>query len=147
MSRTASPPPRSRPPGRTRRSWWGNPYTRFGIIIFGLIAVMVVVLTVWVPGFSWWGLLLAWLVVINGITIVVYRYDKRIAGGSQTRVPELILQLLAAAGGSPAAYVAMFMIEPRHKTQKRSFQLVYWAIVAVQVVLLVGLAGYWLGVF
>lgn len=132
MSRTKASPRRG------GRSWWANPYTRFGIIIAGLIVVMVVILTVLIPGFAWWGLLLAWLLAVNIITFIVYRYDKAIAGGSQTRVPELILLLLAAIGGSPAAYVAMFMMGTRHKAQKQSFQLAYWAIVAVQVLILIG---------
>ena len=126
------------PPGRGRRSWWASPYARFGLISLVLIVVVVGVVTVWAPGFFWWGLLLA----VNVITLMVYRYDKAIAGGAQMRVPEMILWLLAAAGGSPAAYVAMFVIRPRHKNQKGSFQVVYWAIVVVQVVLVVGWVVY-----
>ena len=122
------------PPGRGRRSWWASPYARFGLISLGLIAVVVGVVAVLAPGFVWWGLLLA----VNVITLMVYRYDKAVAGGGQMRVPEIILWLLAAVGGSPAAYGAMFVIRPPHKNRKGSFQLVYWAIVAVQVVLVVG---------
>lgn len=73
-----------------------------------------------------------WLLAINIVTVVTYRYDKNIAGGSRKRVPERRLLLLALIGGSPAAYIAMYLMRPRHKTRKFRFVLLFWAIVIGQ---------------
>jgi uncharacterized membrane protein YsdA (DUF1294 family) len=91
-----------------------------------------------------WVLALVLGLAINLVTLLVYRYDKAVAGGEKTRVPELILHTLSFFGGSPAAFVAMFMFRERHKAQKKSFVMVYWLIVALQVIGLCGLP-IWLG--
>jgi uncharacterized membrane protein YsdA (DUF1294 family) len=79
---------------------------------------------------------LIWLLAINIVTVVTYRYDKNIAGGSRTRVAESRLLLLALIGGSPAAYMAMYLMRPRHKTRKFSFLWKFWGIVMGQIGLL-----------
>lgn len=76
----------------------------------------------------------AWLVAVNGLTFLYYAYDKRIAGGTWSRVPEITLHALAAGGGSPAALLAQWLL--RHKTVKPAFQRVFWAIVGAQAVAL-----------
>lgn len=73
-----------------------------------------------------------WLLAINIITVVTYRYDKNIAGSGRRRVPERRLLLLALIGGTPAAYIAMFLMRPRHKTRKFPFLLFFGGIVVVQ---------------
>ncbi len=65
--------------------------------------------------------------------MVVYRYDKMVAGSGRSRVPESRLLLLALVGGTPGAYIAMYLMQPRHKTRKLSFLLPFWGIVALQV--------------
>ena len=50
-------------------------------------------------------------------------------------MPEIVLWLLAALGGSPGAFIARRVFH--HKTSKTSFQIVFWVIVAVQVALIV----------
>jgi uncharacterized membrane protein YsdA (DUF1294 family) len=50
-------------------------------------------------------------------------------------VPEVVLWLLAALGGSPGAFIAMRVFH--HKTSKTSFQIVFWVIVAAQAALIV----------
>jgi uncharacterized membrane protein YsdA (DUF1294 family) len=77
---------------------------------------------------------LAWLVSVNLIAIGYYAYDKRQAKDSGRRIPEVVLHGLALAGGSPGAWVAMRLF--RHKTIKGSFQLVFWLIVVVQLLLI-----------
>lgn len=113
-----------------------NPYVKFGVVALVLFVVLAVP-SLWLFGGSLFGVALAYLVAINVATYLIYRYDKQIAGKGRTRVPEMVLLLLAAIGGSPAAFVAMSTL--RHKTQKKSFQLKFWAIVAVQVIIIVGL--------
>lgn len=77
----------------------------------------------------------AWLFAINCITLAMYAYDKRQARRGGWRVPERALHLLAFVGGSPGALAAQQWL--RHKTVKRSFQLVFWLICIAQVALLV----------
>jgi uncharacterized membrane protein YsdA (DUF1294 family) len=78
--------------------------------------------------------LAAYLVGVNIAALLLYGYDKRASGReSATRVPELTLHAFALLGGSPLAFVGQRVF--RHKTRKRSFQIVFWSIVAIQVAL------------
>jgi uncharacterized membrane protein YsdA (DUF1294 family) len=81
-----------------------------------------------------------WLLAINIVTVVTYRVDKIRAGNGRSRVRERNLLLVALVGGSPAAYIAMYLMKPRHKTRKVSFLWKFWGIVIGQMVLL---ALYW----
>ncbi len=74
-----------------------------------------------------------WLLVINIVTVVTYRIDKGRAGNGRSRVRERNLLLLALVGGSPAAYIAMFWMKPRHKSRKFAFQWKFWGIVLLQI--------------
>ncbi|HXV44880.1 MAG TPA: DUF1294 domain-containing protein [Anaerolineae bacterium] len=136
-------PDRSLRPVRSLTAWWSNPYARFGWLGLGLALLIAMVIMLWL-GFSGWVLALAWLVAINLVTLIVYRYDKAIAGGESTRVPEAVLLALAFFGGSPAAYFALYHFKERHKVQKMSFILPFWLIVTGQVLTLCSLP-FWLG--
>lgn len=83
--------------------------------------------------------ILIWLLAINIITVVIYRYDKMVAGSGRSRVPESRLLLLALVGGTPGAYIAMYLMQPRHKTRKLSFLWKFWGIAIVQIAVLI----YW----
>ncbi|MBU1746750.1 MAG: DUF1294 domain-containing protein [Chloroflexi bacterium] len=126
------------------RAWWYNPAARFGLLslVFVLLAGLVAGLVALIAGWPWWVVVLIALLAINVITLVMYRYDKAVAGTKMARVPEAILWLLALCGGSPAALVAMYGFEKRHKTSKLSFLLVFWLILAVQIGLC--LLAFWL---
>ena len=76
----------------------------------------------------------AWLISINLSTLFIYGYDKAIAGSERTRAPEKVLLGLALVGGAIGALVGMRLF--RHKTAKRAFQIKFWAVVLVQVVLI-----------
>jgi uncharacterized membrane protein YsdA (DUF1294 family) len=83
-----------------------------------------------------WPFWLAWLVPINVLTFVVYRFDKWKAPRAENgkgRIREHVLHLLAAVGGSPGAFLGMIAY-PRHKTKDCRFQFWFWLIVLVQVV-------------
>lgn len=80
--------------------------------------------------------LIIWLLAINIVTLVTYRLDKVRAGNGRSRVRESNLLLMALVGGSPAAYLAMYLMKPRHKTRKLSFLWKFWGIVLGQVGLL-----------
>ncbi|MEA3419999.1 MAG: DUF1294 domain-containing protein [Campylobacterota bacterium] len=75
-------------------------------------------------------LLIIYLVMINLVTFLIYGLDKYAAIHGWQRAPENLLHVLAFSGGSPAALLAQKIFN--HKTSKRSFQIIYWAIVAVQ---------------
>lgn len=123
--------------GRFIPKWWANPYYRF--TIFGLGVPLLAIILAAVARFSLFGIVIVWLVAINLTTVIVFRYDKGIAARGFTRVPERILLLFAALGGTIGAYLAMYRFGERHKTQKRWFQVLFWLIAAVQVLLLIWL--------
>lgn len=64
----------------------------------------------------------------------LYAADKRRAIAGSWRISEMTLQVVAMLGGWPGAVLAQQLL--RHKSSKRSFQLVFWMCVAVNLVLL-----------
>ncbi len=84
---------------------------------------------------SW---LLLWILVWNGIAFVLMGLDKGRAKGQKWRIPEKVLFLSAALGGSIGAMLGMSFF--RHKTRHWSFRLGMPAILAVQIVLLLALS-------
>ena len=74
-----------------------------------------------------------YLLLVNGLTFLVYRLDKRRAERGGRRIPERELLLWALAGGTPAAFLAMRRF--RHKTKKTSFRVGLFGVLAVQAVL------------
>jgi uncharacterized membrane protein YsdA (DUF1294 family) len=77
--------------------------------------------------------LAVWLVGVNLTAFAYYGFDKGRARKGGRRVPESVLHALAIAGGSVGAYAGMRVF--RHKTVKGQFRLLFWIIVAVQVLL------------
>ncbi len=89
----------------------------------------------------WWlGLapVYAGLVGVNVATLALYGYDKHRAVAGGMRIPEATLHLAALFGGSPGALLGQLLF--RHKTRKRSFRIVFIAILLLQVVVIY---GYW----
>jgi len=115
--------------------------TRSGTIalVVGLVVALGAAAAVWtltrdstspqLDGLSPW--LVGGLVGVNALTALVYALDKSAARRGRRRMPERTLLLLGLLGGWPAALVAQQLL--RHKTSKRSFQLAFWATVAVDV--------------
>lgn len=97
-----------------------------------------------------WGLLskrlgflpLAIYLILNVLSYGFYRLDKTKAQQKTWRTPEAQLHLVDALGGWLGGGYAQETI--RHKTQKLSFQLVYWATVLGNSAAVAGLY-YWLG--
>jgi uncharacterized membrane protein YsdA (DUF1294 family) len=85
------------------------------------------------PG-SEWTWIAFWLAGINLTTFLYYGYDKACARLARRRVPERVLHGLALVGGSVGALAAMRLF--RHKTIKSGFRIVFWLIVAAQLLLL-----------
>ncbi|MBR2299945.1 MAG: DUF1294 domain-containing protein [Alphaproteobacteria bacterium] len=72
------------------------------------------------------------LIFINLMTMAAYGADKRAAKTKAWRVPEIQLHLLELLGGSPGAFVAQKLFH--HKTKKKSFQLSFVFVLAIQLV-------------
>jgi uncharacterized membrane protein YsdA (DUF1294 family) len=72
---------------------------------------------------------LLYLVIISLITYLTYWHDKQRAQKRGDRVSEATLHSLECLGGWPIAYLAQQQF--RHKTIKRSYQMVYWSIAGI----------------
>ena len=70
------------------------------------------------------------------LSAVQYRHDKRNAQRGEWRTPEKQLHIVELLGGWPGAFLTQQLL--RHKTQKTSYQAVFWLIVLTHQV-------YWLG--
>lgn len=107
--------------------------TRLGkrILLAGAVGALAVTLLLHRSGAS---PLVAALLGLNLVTVLAYGFDKHQARRGDERVPELALHLLALAGGSPGALAAQHLF--RHKTRDRAFRGVFFAILAVQCLLL-----------
>ena len=79
--------------------------------------------------------------VMSLIAFVTYGIDKRRARADKRRVPEKTLHLIAFLGGWPGALVGQRVF--RHKTHKLSFRILFWLVVALHCVLVVGVV-YWI---
>ncbi len=106
--------------------------TVLSIAPFVVAAILALIINALIPalGLGW-----SWISGISLAAFGTYGYDKSIAGRGVTRVPEVVLHLLTALGGSIGSFAGMQVF--RHKTQKKSFQLVFWAIVIIQIIIIV----------
>ena len=101
------------------------------------------------PGWAAWHLsatilprfVLGYFAVISTTTFLVYRHDKMQAISGGWRTPESTLHFLEIVGGWPSAFLAQRVF--RHKTSKRSFQLTFWAVVALHQFLCFDLVQQW----
>ena len=95
--------------------------------------VLAAVLLVLVTGAVYAGRLpvaVLWLYLgASAATFAAYARDKSAARNGRWRVQERTLHGLALVGGWPGAVVAQRFL--RHKSQKQSFQVVFWATVAL----------------
>ena len=74
------------------------------------------------------------LLVVNVVTLVFYGYDKFQARRGGRRIPENILHLLAAVGGTPGAIAGQLLF--RHKTRDRKFRFIFFAVAGIQLAVL-----------
>lgn len=81
---------------------------------------------------------LIYIAIISLISIITCIYDKKISKKNKVelRVPEKILLILSALGGSVAMLITMLLI--RHKTKHFKFMVGIPVIIILQVALIAG---------
>lgn len=106
--------------------------TILSVVPFVAAAVLALFINALLPmlGLGW-----SWIIGVSIASFVTYGYDKSVAGHNVTRVPEVVLHLLTATGGTIGSFAGMQIF--RHKTQKKPFQRVFWGIVAIQVIVII----------
>ena len=100
-------------------------------LIIALTLILAVGAGLWFLGL---GVLYAYLIAINLATMLFYGHDKRRAIRQRSRIPEIVLHLLALAGGTVGAFAGQTIF--RHKTIKTRFRIVFVLTVILQAVLL-----------
>lgn len=78
---------------------------------------------------------IAYLIIINLVTCIVYGVDKLKAVAGGRRTPEKVLLTLAFVGGSLGALVGMQVF--RHKTRHLKFQILVPLFMILHIALLV----------
>ncbi|MFM7129130.1 MAG: DUF1294 domain-containing protein [bacterium] len=80
---------------------------------------------------------------ISLLAFIIYGWDKSSAKSGRWRTPEKTLHLLSLAGGWPGAMAGQQFF--RHKTSKKSFQVVFWLTVVINIAftLWVSSTGQW----
>jgi len=81
-------------------------------------------------------LAIIYLVIINICTFLVFLWDKVRAQKGEWRVKESTILLMAALGGTPAAFISRAIF--RHKTRKQPFG---YFLIAIAVIQVLGVAG------
>jgi uncharacterized membrane protein YsdA (DUF1294 family) len=78
------------------------------------------------------------VVVLSVASFLAYGWDKRRAEQGGRRIAERTLHTLAFCGGWPGALLGQRHF--RHKRQKLSFLVIFWALVALHIILITSLA-------
>ena len=111
--------------GRGAQSSKGSMLPVWGVAVFvAFLSVMA-----WQERMPW--LVLAAYGAMSLATYIAYWQDKRAAQEGRRRTPESKLQGLALLCGWPGAWLAQGHL--RHKNRKRSFQAMFWAMVACNI--------------
>lgn len=105
-------------------------FFRYGLISVVVFVVLFLLFRYRLHFIALW----AYLFALNLVGFGMYAVDKLAAKRVWFRVPEMLLQLLALLGATPAAIVAQQLLW--HKTTKRSFQMLFWIIVLFQLLVL-----------
>ena len=103
--------------------------------VFGILGILGTGLLTCISYYQGLNIVWSYFLSINLLTFFFYGYDKKFSWRtSYFRIPESILHSLAMCGGAPGGLTGQMFF--RHKTKKKSFQIVYWVIVIVQMIIL-----------
>lgn len=116
-----------RPDGRSSGGGIQHLKLKLGVLLIVCALPLFGALSMWLQGISL--VPLTAYGVVSVLTFFMYWADKRKARVDAWRTPENILHALELAGGWPGALLAQQVF--RHKTRKVSFQILFWAIVAL----------------
>jgi len=78
--------------------------------------------------------LLFYLLIVNLLTLLLYKLDKAGARRGGVRIPEYVLLASGFGGGTLAAIAAQQLFH--HKTKKLSFQYKFWSLTMLQLFIL-----------
>ena len=67
--------------------------------------------------------------IMSLVTLIAYAIDKNAAVRGKWRIQEVTLHVLELGCGWPGAWLAQRLF--RHKSSKKSYQVVYWFMVAL----------------
>ena len=86
----------------------------------------------------WFKILLIYIAIISLISVIVCFYDKKISKKKRVelRIPEKVLLILSALGGSVAMFITMLLI--RHKTKHFKFMVGIPVIIILQIAAIFG---------
>ena len=76
------------------------------------------------------------------VTLIAYAIDKDAAVRGKRRIPEKFLHALEFFCGWPGAWLAQRLF--RHKSSKKSYQVLYWFMVALNLGAVWYLRGKWM---
>ncbi len=111
----------------TLRRWFGL------LCIAWLLGSIAIIAVRWMrpeTAIPWTVLTYAWITTLASfVALALYALDKRRAIKEARRIPERVLHGSSFLGGWPGAYLAQQWF--RHKTQKTSFRMMFWLIVAL----------------
>lgn len=96
-------------------------------LILGALVILPVISGLKLPSAPW--IVAAWLLMASRMSWLQYSFDKERAEAGMNRIKELTLLMGDLVGGWPGGFIAQRKL--RHKTRKWSYQLRYWAIVAL----------------
>lgn len=108
-----------------------NPYKFYFLIAFGVLTIIVIALWKLTAIHPLW----IYLIAISLLTFCFYGNDKYQAIRQKSRIPELVLHILALAGGSIGALAGQLIFH--HKTKKLKFQVIFILIAAAQISLII----------
>lgn len=112
---------------------YNNPYKFY--LLLALILSILIGIALW--HYTQIHPLWIYLITLSLITFLFYGYDKYQSINQKSRIPEVVLHILALAGGTIGAFAGQLLF--RHKTKKLSFRVVFIIIVIVQI----GLILWW----
>jgi uncharacterized membrane protein YsdA (DUF1294 family) len=118
--------------GKSGRQSW-SPRAIFLSIAVG-IGMILTLIAILLTNIHWF---VAYLLGVNTSTFFLYGYDKLISGSTALRVPEKVLLMMAAFGGSPAALAGQVLFRHKTSVRKRNFRLRLAVILLVQLLVAV----------